>query len=319
MGQYQGKTIAFSHKGGFWKTRYSYTPTCYATMDNVMISNNTGVTYSNNLFWEHEVNSTHNNFYGVDNDSSLTLVSNQDPSAVKIYKALSLESNSVEWRGQVSTHVHQNPDNTNELQHGVIKGFITKEGNQYSEIPRSTLNSSSHIDYVCSIENLFVGEADVEGVSTAWDISVNVPDVAILTGNGSIALFVDNTGVAYYLSFANEAWVLVLFTEYSYQISNVFIYSYNSDNTITLAVGPDYALGTLDNAFTGANWSSGVKLFNASDPSVNGDPMRGQYLRLDLVNSQKTPVETYAINVDFENTKLDGSKPAVKKASPAKK
>ena len=53
--------------------------------------------------------------------------------------------------------------------------------------------------------------------------------------------------------------------------------------------------------------------------------MRGQYLRLDLVNDSTTPVETYAINVDFENTKLDHSKVAKKKtagnkkASPAKK
>ena len=35
--------------------------------------------------------------------------------------------------------------------------------------------------------------------------------------------------------------------------------------------------------------------------------MRGSYLYLDLVNNSTTPVETYAINVDYESTKLDAA------------
>ena len=46
--------------------------------------------------------------------------------------------------------------------------------------------------------------------------------------------------------------------------------------------------------------------------------MRGQYLFLNLVNESPEAIETYAINVDFENTKLDGSKPAVKKQTKQK-
>ena len=326
MGKYTGKTIAFSHKGGFWKTRYSYTPTCYAAIDNVMITNNTGSDGGDDLFWEHEVNSLHNNFYGEAFSSSLTIVSNQDPSAVKIFKALSLESNSRTWVGQASTHVHQNLDGANELQQGALQPFITKESNQYSELPRSITNSSSHIEYVCSLEEIIDNGSEAYAFSNAsgWDVSVlNTPNVAILGGSGSTALFVDSTNTAYYLSLFGDGWELTEFTADSPVSGAVYIYNYNSDDTITFAIGTDITtigLGGLVSAFGGTgSWGNGIQLFSASDPAINGDPMRGQYLRLDLVNDSITPVETYAINVDFENTKLDHSKGVTKKASPAKK
>mgnify|MGYP006166458091 FL=1 len=326
MGKYTGKTIAFSHKGGFWKTRYSYTPTCYAAIDNVMITNNTGSDGGDDLFWEHEVNSLHNNFYGEAFSSSLTIVSNQDPSAVKIFKALSLESNSRTWVGQASTHVHQNLDGANELQQGALQPFITKESNQYSELPRSITNSSSHIEYVCSLEEIIDNGSEAYAFSNAsgWDVSVlNTPNVAILGGSGSTALFVDSTNTAYYLKLFNDSWELTEFTADSPVSGAVYIYNYNSDDTITFAIETDITtivLGGLVSAFEGTgNWSNGIQLFSASDPAINGDPMRGQYLRLDLVNDSITPVETYAINVDFENTTLDHSKGVTKKASPAKK
>ena len=326
MGKYTGKTIAFSHKGGFWKTRYSYTPTCYAAIDNVMITNNTGSDGGDDLFWEHEVNSLHNNFYGEAFSSSLTIVSNQDPSAVKIFKALSLESNSRTWVGQASTHVHQNLDGANELQQGALQPFITKESNQYSELPRSITNSSSHIEYVCSLEEIIDNGSEAYAFSNAsgWDVSVlNTPNVAILGGSGSTALFVDSTNTSYYLTQFGEGWGLTEFTADSPVSGAVYIYNYNSDDTITFAIGTDITtigLGGLVSAFGGTgSWGNGIQLFSASDPAINGDPMRGQYLRLDLVNDSITPVETYAINVDFENTKLDHSKGVTKKASPAKK
>ena len=328
MGKYAGKTIAFSHKGGFWKTRYSYTPTCYAAIDNVMITNNKGDSDSA-LFWEHEVNPLHNNFYDYANVSSLTIVSNQDPSAVKIFKALSLESNSKGWVGQARTHVHQDPDETSEYQFGNLQPFITKESNQYSELPRSVTNSSSHIEYVCSLEEIIDDDSEIfnpefEALSSAWDVSVlTTPNVAILGGSGSTALFVDSANTAYYLKQFGEAWELTEFTADSPVSGAVYIYNYNSDDTITFAIGAnilDIGLEGLVGAFGGTDsWDNGIQLFSASDPAINGDPMRGQYLRLDLVNDSTTPVETYAINVDFENTTLDHSKGVTKKASPTKK
>ena len=421
MGNYTGTTIAFSHKGGFWKTRYSYTPTCYAAVDNVMISNNktpsTDYTNQNALFWEHEVNVTHNSFYGKVEKSTLTVVSNQDPSAVKLFKALSLESNSNNWTGRAATNINPAGSPQNELQSGLINGFITKEGNQYSELPKSLNNSNSNLDYVCEIstivdisllsnvlgdidstgevvvadlllllaqfgtvgeelsadldfdetvsvadlltllsnfgqnvagvtlDELFFSLNDAEYISeggsgliigTGWSAPVlsssfNTP---LLGGSGSKAVFVNSLGVAYTLNLIGEEWVftvLDLTTPQQFIVndtSTVYIHSYNSDGSISLGIGGNLTLAQFTDLvnFTnslGSEWNT-IQLYSVTSPAINGDPMRGQYIRLHLENTSTTPVETYAINVDFENTKLDGSKGSIQKkpkqkASPSSK
>ena len=347
MGSYTGTTIAFSHKGGFWKTRYSYTPTCYAVVDNVMISTNkTSLdTNSTAFFWEHEVNATHNKFYEKQYKSSLTLVSNQDPSAVKLFKALSLESNSKDWAGRAATNINPAGAPQNELQLGNIKGFVTKEGNQYSELPKSLNNSNSNVDYVCQLDSIIdpffaedplnLDQSSLTISASGWEASVlssslNTP---LLGGSGSKAIFVNSSNQAYTLNFVNDEWVFTALDpeipqEFVVNSPTVYIHSYNSNGTITLGVGRTITLSGITALvnFTnnlGSEWDT-IQLYSITSPDINGDPMRGQYLHLHLENDSTTPVETYAINVDFENTKLDGSKGSTQKkpkqkASPSSK
>jgi len=414
MGSYTGTTIAFSHKGGFWKTRYSYTPTCYAAVDNVMISNNKtpSSTYEdqNALFWEHEVNATHNSFYGQVGKSTLTVVSNQDPSAVKLFKALSLESNSNSWTGRAATNINPAGSPQNELQSGLINGFITKEGNQYSELPKSLNNSNSNVDYVCQLDSIIdlsalstvLGDVNSSGDVTTGDLlvllggfnsqnpnlgatstdlnldgTVNIPDLLLLLsnfginaaegaeellfnlndpetgitgtgwaasvlssslntpllgGSGSQAIFVNTQGNPFTLIYSGGAWGFYVYnsedTVFTVNSPTVYIHSYNSNGTITLGVGSTITLDGITDLvnFTnnlGPEWDT-IQLYSVTSPAINGDPMRGQYIRLHLENTSTTPVETYAINVDFENTKLDGSKGGTQKkpkqkASPSSK
>jgi hypothetical protein len=373
MGYYTGKTIAFSHKGGFWKTRYSYTPTCYAAVDNVMISNNKPapnedgivVDYTNSdIFWQHETNTDYNTFNGKLFPSELTVVSNQDPSAVKIFKSISLESSSNLWTGTTQTHVHPSGSSAkaNEYQESPLSGFVTKEGNQYTSILPSSSNSSSHIDYVCQIDSIaedgFVsydwatpdaGMGDFMipiGFNTGWrtNVLVSPPNTSILGGRNSLAVFVNTANEASVLEYISTSlnvgeWSFVPFTAWDGVTENrVYIHSYNSDGTIVFAINTtsiqiqtlsDLAdfIDDLQLEFTGedelvpnplyALWNT-IQLYSASSPAINGDPMRGQYLFLNLVNESPEAIETYAINVDFENTKLDGSKPAVKKQTKQK-
>lgn len=415
MANYTGKTIAFSHKGGFWKTRYSYTPTCYAVVDNVMISTNkTSLDTSTNstaFFWEHEVNAKRNVFYETQYKSSLTLVSNQDPSAVKLFKALSLESNSKDWVGTAATNINPAGAPQNELQLGSIKGFVTKEGNQYSELPKSLNNSNSNLDYVCQLDSIIdssmltgldelsadlnndgvvdvsdiliflgqfggldplgIADLDLDGTVTTNDLllltaqfgtftsnadssnlffdlsqpllslvasgwaasvlssSLNTP---LLGGGGSQAVFVSALEDVYTLSYSSNAWNFVNFvsetTVFNVNSPYVYVHSYTSDGNVILGVSGDVTLDAITAliSFTnslGPEWDT-IQLYSITSPDINGDPMRGQYLHLHLENDSTTPVETYAINVDFENTKLDGSKGSTQKkpkqkASPSSK
>ena len=413
MAYYEGKTIAFSHKGGFWKTRYSYAPTCYGAVDNVMISTN------KSLLWEHGINASHNNFYGDQFKSSVGVVSNEDPSAVKLFKALSIKSNSNDWVGWARTNIKGNNLANKEYQLGRIDGFVTKEGNQYSELPRDLVNSNSHLDYVCQLDSLInlddlefflgdfdesgdvgaadlllfladfgsseggLGDLDLDGSvgasdlllflsnfgeqgselgtpasiqSLFFDISmpspISIPGIGwkanilnsppttpILGGAASQAIFVNTNDEPFILYSASSSWSLYPYNDITpFAVPNtednlggpgsVYIHSYNSDGTVMLGVGGNLTLDSLTELINllkdlGPEWDV-IQLYSLSDPKINGDPMRGNYLQLELTNSSTTPVETYAINVDFENTKLDGSKGAVKKppkqkASPSSK
>lgn len=91
--------------------------------------------------WKHDVNETYNSFYGgAVSESSIEVVSNDNPSAVKIFKSISIESSTKDWVGEVYT----NEDRGEEAQQSArFLRFIEKEGVQYSEIPRQAHNTSA--------------------------------------------------------------------------------------------------------------------------------------------------------------------------------
>ena len=61
--------------------------------------------------------------------------------------------------------------------------------------------------------------------------------------------------------------------------------------------------------FIGDNFSAGeIAVYIVTDPLMNGDFMRGPYVGINLIlNHASKPFELFAINVDYEKTKLDGS------------
>ena len=317
MSYFRGKTIGFSHKAGYWTSRYSFTPTCYGNVDNIMLSNNSlhpdspDSLGAESLFWRHNENSVHNNFNGKQYPSKISVVSNQGPSSVKIFKSLSLESNSNQWTGMCGTNINPLGSDQSELQMGQIQGFVRKEGTQYGELPRDMANSDSNIDFACIVSEIVntnttfslltgVGENHL-----LWEVEATVPDVSIHGGMGTIALFRDGNEFKYF----NLNGDVFNYTNFSTALQNnaVHVHAYDAANNI-IRFGAEHSAGAVDNtAVANAISSFGMTLYIVSNPSLNGDPMRGHYLYLDLVNSSTQPVETYAINVDYENTKLDGT------------
>ena len=377
---YTGETIAFSHNGGFWKTRYSFTPTCYAVLDNDMISTNGTSPFAESdandrLFWHHpDVNETHNNFYGRRYPSKVSVVSNQDPSSVKIFKSISLESDSGQWRGMCSTNINSYlGENADEIQMGVIEGFTRKEGTEYSELPRSVVNSESHINFACIVSEIITGDTtytpltnytatqtDYNAVAPnyfIWEVDIEQgPNTSINGGRGSIALFQSGDSFSYFnldgqvfeYDFDNPA-------SYLQAINNnaVHVHRCNSNSYLTFG-GRVQSIGDWDNTdlpnvilpfimdppggFDETEIigfpSFRAALYVLSNPNVYGDPMRGHYLYLDLIcdldkhkslpnGGARNSMELFAVNVDYESTKLDAAKirkatkqPTAKKTAP---
>ena len=75
-------TISFNEGLNGWSSRKSYTP------ENGISLNTKLYTFDNGLIYEHGKNTLYNNFYGVQYNSSITLLSNSDFNSVKGFKTI---------------------------------------------------------------------------------------------------------------------------------------------------------------------------------------------------------------------------------------
>jgi len=370
-------TVAYSNKYNAWTTRYSFEPTCYAKVDNSFVSSKSGV-------WEHDVNKDRCNFYNQQESSKLEVVANQDPSAVKMFKAISLETNERDWTAEVFT----NDDYSgNEKQQGEVGAFISKEGYQYAEMPRSTINSSSNVFHYTggAIVPFLAGDVSTpEGTAVIanWHTSEGVknlvapihefrenfdsedflnpfvglpenhfPAVVRFTKgiedipvSRELRVRIYTTGLVFPSSFFSSD-----FSDPEYNVTNsaigpvsplnpVFIPTYlhsvlNSGDHVVimdlsqtaneageLIADNDPIILALQDVSSNVNGSIrgdvvAAKVANKmlaafrktifSSPSVNGDTMRGPYLRASIKTTSPKPLELHAVNVDYEFSKLD--------------
>lgn len=374
-------TVAYSNKYSAWTTRYSFEPTCYAKVDNSFVSSKSGDNYG---VWEHDVNNSRCKFYDQQESSKLEVVANQDPSAVKMFKAISLETNERDWTAEVFT----NDDYSgNEKQQGEVGAFISKEGHQYAEMPRSTINSSSNVfHYIGGTLPPFLEEDVLTNGGTEvianWHASEGVknlvapihefrenfaqgdplnpfkdlPDnhfpavvrftkgIEDMPVSRKLRVRIYTTG----LPFPNPA-ISSDFSDPKYNITNsaigpisplnpVFIPTYlhsvlnSGDHVVIMDLSQtaneageliddnDPIISALQDFTPNDNGSIrgdvvaarvATKILAAfrktifSSPSVNGDTMRGPYLRASIKTTTTKPLELHAVNVDYEFSKLD--------------
>ena len=115
------ETISFTEKGNGWNSFHSFIPEWMVNMNNSLY------TFKNGDLYKHHTNETRNEYYGVKYDSTITTVFNQNPTTVKMFKTLSLESSST-WQADIET------DSAN----GVVGHdyYKEKEGDYYAFIRR---------------------------------------------------------------------------------------------------------------------------------------------------------------------------------------
>lgn len=88
-GSFQGFTIGYDHNAGQWLSFYSFVPNLYQHINDKLLSYKTGAT---SVLWAHEAGTVYNNFYNQQYNSSISVISNYDPSMVKVFNAISTES-----------------------------------------------------------------------------------------------------------------------------------------------------------------------------------------------------------------------------------
>ena len=333
MSHFEGITLAFSHKEKVWRTRYSFTPTAYATIDNTFISCNgihpTGFVENgfSDLVWKQDNNSTHNNFYGFQYDTSVAFVANYNPSSVKMFKSLSAESNSNNWSGFVTTNENPAGSDQSELQRAVLSDFTRKEGVSYVDIPASDINSTSHIvsgfttldGYLFDIQSFFstvsnFGEIDSSNRDLEWLVPIGGQQSQIPVGESCFLLVRDDQGQLCYVRGIDR--VPVESATPSYEDGFAVVLAFNAVNRIvTLGMKLPVQIASLtsfdmqNTLLNGWLLIGGLDehLYIESPAKTNGDYMRGQYLNVYLSNNSAAPVECLAFNVNYEPTKLDHS------------
>lgn len=334
-----GTTIAFSHKGGYWKTRYSFAPWLYFSSGNDMFSS-PGLSFQNGsgttLGWKHNSKAAdRNTFYGDYYDSSLTIVSNYNPSQIKVFNSMSIESNYGSWKGTLETNVsgglaRLDPD----YQQANIRSeeWKRKESISYRSIPRSAKNSNSNL--------FFVGTLSGENIITGQSYQITPSSEAFPTGRHSMVVFSDANGnyYAFWRGISTGsvwgAWSSVLSLT-SQDIDDpmwpdhppgLIISDYSANNgvhsiTFQAEGNGDSELETfIEGEMATVDWSKYKYVYVASDPRINGDQMRGNYLKMTLETDGTSSytdrsddviriddIELYAVNVDFMDSGINHS------------
>lgn len=96
------ETLAFSEKTKFWTSFYTYTPECMVRVGIDFLSFRKGQAHLHNT-----VNAKRNSFYGDDSSSEVWVIFNDSPSNVKVFQALSEESDTVWEAYQILTQNNQ--------------------------------------------------------------------------------------------------------------------------------------------------------------------------------------------------------------------
>lgn len=301
-------TFAFSKKQEAWTTRYSFTPTCYANCGDTMLSSR-----DDDGVWKHDSNQKRNSFYGSVEESSLTVSSNQDPSAIKLFKSISIESNKKDWKARFSSNDEYN--DKNKQISNVVSGFEDKEGFKYLEVPRDILNSTGNIQPCPGMSVILPEDVPFGGIgSTASEIGFSIFSNA---GSSSTPISFSvpltegplNLSVSHGEILCNHEGELKSFS--SFVANSVFNLSAlnvsgftDSSAAISTALWNLTEL-TIDGFVDYLVEFFSNPLFVVSNASVNGDQMRGPYLKTNLSIKTEEPLELHAVNIDYEFSNLD--------------
>ena len=311
-------TISYSHKGGYWKTQYTYFSSFMQRLGRKFFTSpisGTGASEENSLVWKHnsDDNTKRCSYYGNQIGSGFSVTFNDNVSSNKIYKSISLEATSNVGSSGVNSFI-SNLDNQ------PIKTFSTgplseKGGIMYAHIGQTnTTIDNSNLNVVGTMTTVgaqpsWSGAGSNAGMTLAagsFSLSQNRSSVVSTADNGTI------TRKSKYLAMASDGSLFDL----AYRPITVDeTFSYSNLNTfpsyIQLLDGGGVRFSASSQALSGVTalpWSEeSYTILEVTQEVINGAPPRGQYAQAEFLLGTE-PYEIYAINVNYEPTGLDHSK-----------
>lgn len=146
-------TVAYDVTENVWNTFYSYRPESIVSVDDTLFTFFAGVMY------KHSDSVNRSTYYGTPYNSVVEVISNQNPSMVKSYEAISLEGTNA-WAAQIT--------NTDQSTSILVGDFSERERNWYAYVPRdsSANTGTATITALSGSSEVFVlGNVATGGVS----------------------------------------------------------------------------------------------------------------------------------------------------------
>jgi hypothetical protein len=146
-------TVSYDVTSNVWNTFYSYRPESIVSVDDTLFTFFAGVMY------KHSDAANRSTYYGNPYNSVVEVISNQNPSMVKSYEAISLEGTNA-WAADVS--------NTDQSTSILAADFSERERNWYAYVPRdsSANTGTATITSLSGSSEVFVlGNVATGGVS----------------------------------------------------------------------------------------------------------------------------------------------------------
>ena len=145
-------TIAFSNKGSFWKTRYSFLSSCFAYLDKLFFSS-TRLVDDGRAFWKHNSPVVgRNSFYDLTYSSYVGVTFNQNPSVNKVFKSFSIEG-TTNIAGLSGVFISDN-SSANATQPLVISQIEERGGILYGDIGSMTKVTGTNIKAIGRINRI---------------------------------------------------------------------------------------------------------------------------------------------------------------------
>ena len=329
------KTLAYSNRGGFWKTRYSFMASCYAFIDRCLVSS--PLRFASNAIWKHDENDNRCTFYDATYTSGLSVTFNENPSVNKVYKAFSLEStNNV--AGSNSFLVN-NSSSASQLKTGTAGPLQEKGGIMYGHIGQSQTANGTSINLVGQLTRVDNDEsAGIEvnsavndavyrlifaeggksnlnnngvGTTTKFFIYNNDPtsDVPYFTINSTSPVDI-SLGYDALPSDLTLAFPSIVTSNTEPGIIHLRVdFTSAADNSEGLTAADMYTTWVNETASNGGDiYSSGqYLLFSVTPENINGDDLKGQTADATVLLGNQ-PYELYALNLEYSPTDLDHSK-----------
>ena len=148
------KTLSFDDRVNGWSSFYTYKPRFGGSLANKFY------TWNNSELYEHHSNDSKNTFYGVFNPSTITIVSNQNPSLVKYYKSVNYEG-TKNWK---VIELFSPADDDNDYNAYPIPGNIT---GRYFDSYDGSLKYAGFTP----LEKKYYGQIQINDTSTVSGIS----------------------------------------------------------------------------------------------------------------------------------------------------